>query len=142
MTIDERQPPTAHQQRFARAVLFILVDLTVLNLFAEHWDRIVIDSFTISLLTAILLQSLLKATLAVERRIAGFFRGRTGPGAMTLQLLATWGVLFGSKFVILEAVDLVFGDRVDLGGLIPFITLAVAMLAAEAIIERIYDAIA
>lgn len=61
---------------------------------------------------------------------------------MVLKLLAIWGVLFGSKIVILEAVDLVFGDHVDLGGLVPFIALAVAILAAEAIIERLYDALA
>ena len=140
-TTDQRAPATARQQRFLRAVLFVLVDVTVLALFVEYWDRIVIDSYTIALLTAILLQVMLKATLGIEHRIASFFRGRDGSGAMALRVLATWVVLFGSKFVILEAVDLVFGEHVDLGGLLPFITLVVAILATEAIIERLYDAI-
>lgn len=34
------------------------------------------------------------------------------------------------------------GDHVDLGGLVPFIVLVVALLAAEAIVTRIYDALA
>lgn len=141
-TIDQRELATARQQRFLRAVLFVLVDVTVLALFVEYWDRVVIDSYTIALLTAILLQVLLKATLGIEHRIADYFRGRAGRGAIALRLLATWVVLFGSKFVILEAVDLVFGTRVELGGLIPFIVLVVAILAAEAIIERLYEALA
>jgi hypothetical protein len=141
-TTDQRQPATARQQRFLRAVLFVLVDVTVLALFVEYWDRVVIDSYTIALLTAILLQALLKATLQIEHRIADYFRDRAGRGAIALRLLATWVVLFGSKFVILEAVDLVFGNRVELGGLIPFITLVVAILAAEAVIERLYEALA
>jgi hypothetical protein len=141
-TLDQRAPATDRQQRFLRAVLFVLVDVTVLAFFVEYWDRIVIDSYTIALLTAILLQVALKATLAIEHRIAAFFRQRSGSGAMALRLLATWAVLFGSKIVILEAVDLIFGDHVDLGGLIPFIVLVVAILAAEAIIERLYDALA
>ena len=40
-----------------------------------------------------------------------------------LSSLASWAVLFGSKFVILEAVDIVFGEDVDLGGVVPFIVI-------------------
>ena len=142
MTLEQRPAATERQQRFLRAVLFVLVDVTVLALFVEYWDRIVIDSYTIALLTAILLQATLKATLAVEHRIAAIFAGRSGPGATTQKVLAIWGVLFGSKVVILEAVDLIFGDQVDLGGLLPFIVLVVTMLVAEAIIERVFEALA
>ncbi len=132
---------SARQGRFIRYMLYVLVDLTVLNLFVEYWDRIVIDSFTISLLTAVLLQTLLKATLAIEHRIGGYFQARSGPGALVLRVLATWALLFASKFVILEAVDIVFGDDVDFGGLIPFILVVVALFATEKILTYIYDAL-
>lgn len=59
-TLDQRVPATDRQNRFLRAVLFVLIDVTVLALFVEYWDRIVIDSFTIALLTAILLQVALR----------------------------------------------------------------------------------
>ena len=36
--------------------------------------------------------------------------------ATAKRLLATWLVLFGSKFVILEAINIVFGDKVQFGG--------------------------
>ena len=61
---------------------------------------------------------------------------------MILRGLATWAVLFGSKFVIREVLDIVLGHRVDFGGLIPFILVVVVILAAEAIIEQIYGALA
>ena len=51
-------------------MLFTLVDLTVLNLFVQYGDQISISSFSISLVTAVLLQSMLNITLAIERRIA------------------------------------------------------------------------
>ena len=132
---------SARQSSFIRYLLYVLVNLTVLNVFVEYWDRIVIDSFTISLLTAALLQTLLKATLAIERRIGRYFQARSGRGALVLRVLAAWALLFGSKFIILEIVDIVFGDAVDFGGLIPFIVLIVALLAAEKILIRIYDAL-
>lgn len=140
--IESPLPATRRQQQFLRAVLFVLVDVSVLALFVEYWDRIVIDSYTIALLTAVVLQAMLKVALAIEHRIADFFRERSGPGAMSLRVLTTWGLLFGSKFVILEAVDLLFGDHVELGGIVPFIILVITMLAAEAIVERLYDALA
>lgn len=62
--------------------------------------------------------------------------------AVILRALATWAVLFSSKFVILETVDIVFGDDVDLCGLVPFIILTIALLTAETILTRIYDALA
>ena len=50
--------------------MFTLVDLTVLNLFVQYGDQISISSFSISLVTAVLLQSMLNITLAIEHRIA------------------------------------------------------------------------
>lgn len=47
------------QRLFIRYTLAVLVDLTVLNLFNEYWDFVYFEYFTISLLTAVLLQFLL-----------------------------------------------------------------------------------
>ncbi|MEA2001503.1 MAG: hypothetical protein U9N84_06415 [Actinomycetota bacterium] len=132
---------SARQVRFIHYSLLVLVDLTVLNLFVTFWDRIVIDSFPISMFTAALLQVLLHATVAIEHRIGHYFQSRPGRGAVILKVLAGWAVLFGSKFVILEIVDIIFGDHVDLGGLVPFIALVIALLASEKIITRIYEAL-
>ena len=48
------------QTMFLGYMLCVLVDLVVLNLFVEFWDKVIIDSFLLSLLTAALLQLLLK----------------------------------------------------------------------------------
>jgi sorbitol-specific phosphotransferase system component IIC len=53
-----------------------------------------------------------------------------------------WLVLFGSKFVILEALTFAFGDKVRfdgiLHGIIPLIIVLVVMLVAEEAIVRLY----
>ena len=46
-------------------------------------------------------------------------------------------ILFGSKFVILQVIDLVFGDKVVFGGVIPFIVVVVAVIVADMIINKI-----
>lgn len=65
---------------FIGCFLCVLVDLTVLNLFDEYWQQIEIDSFTTSLFAAALLQLLLKLTLALEHRIANYFKQQSGKG--------------------------------------------------------------
>jgi hypothetical protein len=130
--------PTKGQRLFLGYILFILVDLAVLNFFDEYWHKVVIESFTISLLAAALLQVLLRLTLHVEHRIADYFKAKGGKGAKAKRLFASWIVLFGSKFIILEAVDIVFGDHVEFGGVIPFIVVVIAIIITEAILSKIY----
>ena len=49
-----------------------------------------------------------------------------------------WGILFLSKFVILEAVNFVFGDHVELGSFIEILAIVVTMLAANAALQLVY----
>ena len=134
--------PTNGQRLFLGYTLFILVDLTVLNLFDEYWYRVEIDSFTISLLAAALLQVLLRLTLALEHRLANFFKEKGGKRAKAKRVFTTWMVLLVSKFVMLEAIDVVFGDRVEFGGVIPFIVVVIAIIIAETILSKIYAMLA
>lgn len=130
------------QRVFVRYFTAILIDLVVLNLFVEYWRHVEIDSFTISLLAAILLQVLLKLTLVIEHRIGEFFKARPGAMAKFLRIFCAWLVLFGSKFVILAAINLAFGDDVTFGGplhgVAAFIVVVVVMLVAEEAIVRFY----
>jgi hypothetical protein len=128
--------PTNSQRLFVRYLMATLIDLTVLNLFDEHWRHVTVDSFTISILAAVLLQVLLKTTLALEHKVAGYFSARPGAMAKFLRLFTAWLILFGSKFVI----DVAFGG--PLHGVVPFIVVVVVMLAAEELAVRFYRRLA
>ena len=138
--------PTNSQRLFVRYLVAILIDLTVLNLFDEYWQHVTVGSFTISILAAVLLQVLLKATLALEHRVAAYFNTKSGAGAKFLRFFTAWLILFGSKFVMLGAIDFTFGDKVAFGGplhgVVAFIVVVVVMLAAEEITVRIYRRLA
>ena len=55
------------------------------------------------MLAAVVLQVLLKLTIAIEHRVAAFFKARPGGFMTFMRWFCAWLVLFGSKFVILEA---------------------------------------
>ncbi|MDM0015804.1 hypothetical protein QTH87_25420 [Variovorax sp. J22P168] len=136
------QPQSNKQRLFGRYFMAILIDLVVLNLFVEYSEWVTIDSFTTSLLAAVVLQVLLKLTLAIEHKVANFFAGKSG-GLMTFfRFFSAWLVLFGSKFVILEALTMAFGENVRFDG--PFhgiailIAIIVSMLVVEEGVARLY----
>ena len=130
------------QRLFMRYFTATLIDLVVLNLFVEYSDKVRIDSFTISLLAAILLQVLLKLTIAVEHRVAAFFKARPGGWMTFCRWFFAWLVLFGSKFVILEAIAMAFGEEVYFGGvyhgIVTLIVVIIVMLVAEELVVRLY----
>ncbi|MGI9578289.1 MAG: hypothetical protein ACR2OH_08835 [Microthrixaceae bacterium] len=133
---------SGRQRRFASWVTDVLVYIVVLNLFVEFSDAVVIDSFWISILTAVLLKAMLDAIIGFEHRVATFFDRHEGSAWRIGKIAAAWGILFLSKFVILEAVDIVFGDEVELGKLLDVILLVVALMVARALFERAYSALA
>jgi hypothetical protein len=134
--------PSSRQRVFMRYLTATLVDLVVLNLFVEYWAYVSADSFTVTLLAAVLLQVLLKLTIVLEHRLAAFFNARPGGFARFMRFFTAWLVLFGSKFVILEALVLAFGDRLRFGGpfhgIVALIVVIVAMLVVEAALVKFY----
>ena len=147
MTTEALMPESAggfnnRQRLFMRYFTATLIDLVVLNLFVEYSDKVRIDSFTISLLASILLQVLLKLTIALEHRVAGYFKARPGGWMTFWRWISAWLVLFGSKFVILEAIAMAFGDKVHFGGvfhgIVTLIVVIIVMLVAEELVVRLY----
>ena len=131
-----------HQQLFLRFVFAVLVDLSVLNLFNEYWDLVYIELFSISLLAAVLLQSLLQVTLKIEHKVAHYFKQMQGLKAKVLRIFSAWAILFISKLVILKALTIAFGEKMHFGGpvhgVISFIVVVIAIIVAEQVFTRIY----
>jgi len=138
--------PSLRQRVFLRYVMATLVDLVVLLLFAEYWEHVTVNSFTVALLAAVVLQVLLKLTILVEHKVAAYFKAKPGGFAKFMRYFAAWVVLFGSKFVILEALALAFGDRLSFGGpfhgIVALIVVVVAMLVVEVVLVKLYRRLA
>jgi len=123
-----------------------LIDLVVLGLFDEYSDKVFVDSFTTMLLASVVLQLLLKATIAVEHRVAGYFKAKPGGWMKFMRFFCAWLVLFGSKFAILEALDFAFGESVKFEGvfhgIVWLIIVVVTMVIVEEIVVRFYRKLA
>ncbi len=138
----ESSPPltmTRNQQRFASWMTDVLVYIVVLNLFVEFVDEIVIDSFWISILTAILLKLMLDSLVGLEHRVAAYFQAREGWLYRALGAVSIFAILFSGKLLILEVVNFVFGDHVELGHFVEIFALIVAMMGTRRAMQAVYD---
>jgi hypothetical protein len=115
--------------------------VVVLNVAIEYVPSVISEGFTLSLLTALLLKIALEIVIALKAKVVNRLRAATTRRAKLAAALSLWVVAAGSKLVVLELVDLVFGDAVSLGGFIPVTLLVVALLVSRAAVRRLlYDA--
>ena len=137
LTASSDRVSPAVRARAAADVVDVFVYVIVLNLFIEYFPQVISESFTLSLLTAVLLKCVLELVLVVKNRAkARFHRAATTAGRVGSAALL-WLVLVGSKFLVLEAVDIVFGSRVGLGGFVSVTLLIVVLLVSRAGVRRL-----
>ena len=82
-----RRTYSDRQRLFILYFVGALIDLVVLGLFDQYSDKVYVEAFTTMLLASVLLQFLLKATIAVEHRVASYFKGKAGGWWMASALL-------------------------------------------------------
>jgi len=119
----------------AAAVIDVFVYVVVLNLFVEYFPQVLSETFTLSLLTAVLLKGVLEVVLVAKKRVVARFRQASTPIGKVVAAIMVWVVAFGSKFVALEAVNVVFGDRVSLGGFFSATLLIITLLLSRAAVR-------
>jgi len=132
---------TKNQRRYVSWTTDVLVYIVVLNLFVEFVDAIVIDSFWISILTAVLLKALLDVVIRLEHRVGTFFDNLGGSFYKFVGIATKFLILFTSKFIILEVVNIVFREHVELGHFIDVLLLIIAMMATKAIMVKIFKSL-
>jgi hypothetical protein len=114
-----------------------LAELTDGVLFQRSLPQVITETFTLSLLTAVLLKGVLEVVVVAKSRVRARLRGAATPAGKLLAAVALWAVLFGSKFMVLEVVALVFRDRVSLGGFFSVTLLIVVLLLSRQAVRRL-----
>jgi len=143
--VSDRNPPSQVSSSsraltgYLRAadIVDVFVYVVVLNLAIEYVPAVISETFTLSLLTAVLLKVVLEVVVAFKGRIKQRFRAATSKPGKVAALLMLWLLLVGSKFIVLECVDLVFGDDVSLGGFWSVTGLILVLLLAREGVRRL-----
>ena len=122
---------TRRQELFASWVTDVLLYILILNLFVQFVPKVVTESFTISVFTALVLKLLIDAIAKLEHGVKGWFNQHEGRAWRAFGVTTMFSILFLSKFFVLEVIDVVFGDQVSLGGFIEVALLVLTMILAR-----------
>jgi hypothetical protein len=120
-------------------IIDVFVYVVVLNLAIEYLPAVISEGFTLSLLTAVLLKLALEVVLLLKGRILVAMKAADSRLAKAGIALLLWVVAAGSKLVVLALVDLVFGDKVSLGGFVSVTLLVVVLLLSRSAVRSLLD---
>lgn len=115
----------------------VFVYLVVLGAFIELFPAVISETFSLALLTAILLKVVLEVVVWAKTTIVSGIR-TTSSWVRAIHVIALVLILPGSKFLVLELVDLVFGDAVSLGGFFQVTALIIVLMLARGGVRRLF----
>lgn len=118
-------------------VIDVFVYVVVLNLAAEYVPVVISETFTMSLLTAVLLKVVLEVVVWAKDRVKDRFKAATTVVARLFSGLLLWALMIGSKFVVLALVGFFFADSVQLGGFWSVTGLILTLLLARFGVRRL-----
>ncbi len=117
----------------------VLVYLVVLGAFTQLFPSVISETFLLALLTAILLKIVLEIVQWAKKRLLAGIRTRGRSAARAIRVISLVLLLPGSKFVVLELVDLAFGDAVYLGGFLQVTLLIVVLMLARGGVRWLFE---
>ena len=73
-----------------------------------------------------------------EQRVHHYFAEKGTTAARVTGAILVFGILFGGKLLILEVVNIAFGDQVELGHFIEVVALILTMMIARRIMDEVF----
>ena len=115
----------------------VLAYLVVLGLYVQFFPNVISESFSLTLLTAILMKLALEIITWAKKRALQKFKRADSVLARVISIGTLVLLLPGSKFAILWLTELVFGGAVKLGGFFAVTLLIVVLMLSRAAVRRV-----
>lgn len=107
---------TTKQQVFKELLIGTLIYVVVLGFFADYTDIVWAQSFSTIFMASFVLQVLTSIVFVLKRRIVAWLRGKKGAFYTALMFFCVWFLMFVSKFVFIEVLDLLFYSYIYVSG--------------------------
>jgi uncharacterized membrane protein YvlD (DUF360 family) len=115
-SMNEQRTFAARQLLFKELFVGTLIYAVVLGFFDDYTSIVEARSFSYVFMAAIVLEVLTCAAFAVKDAIIANLRHRESRASTVVMAFGVWFVMFASKFVFIWAIDVVFGDDVNING--------------------------
>lgn len=116
----------------AEHVVDVFVYITVLNLAAEFVPQVIAESFSMSLLTALVLKAVLELVVRLKKALAARISSADRLAQRAVAIAALGLLLPGSKLAVLWLLEVIFRGEIVLGGFWAVTALILVLMAARA----------
>ncbi len=130
------------QDLFREIVLGTLIYSVVLGFFNDHSSLVTSRSYGITFLVATVLEILTYLSLSLERYVTSWFKKREGKVYKYAHVFSVWVILFLSKFIFLEVLDLLFKTSIYIKGFVGILVVVLVMVVAKQLIDFTYNRLA
>lgn len=127
-----------NQSIFRQMVVGILIYSVVLGFFNDYTEILSTTSYSITFFMAIVMQILTYLTFQLKGAVINHFKDKEGSKYKAAMVFIVWLIMFLSKFVFLEVIDVIFGTSVEISGFIGLVLIIVTMVAADKLIDVVY----
>lgn len=128
---------SAKQAIFRDMVLGTLLYAVVLGFFNDYTNILTTRSYSITFASALVLQLLTYATLALKRAVVHRHNQKAASSKLLL-VLSVWLILFLSKFVFLAVLDAIFGQDVEISGFVGLLAIIICLTSVQYVVETVY----
>ena len=129
------------QLLFKELFVGTLIYAVVLGFFNDYTSVVYAKSFSTIFLASIVLEILTYLTLLLKSRIMSWLKDKQGAGYRALMLFCIWLVLFLSKFVFIWAINVTFGDAININGFFGILWVALSVTVAHNLADKIFKAL-
>ncbi len=136
--MNEPRPFTAQQLIFKELFVGTLIYTVVLGFFDDYTSIVEAQSYSYIFLAAIVLEALTFVALAAKDEVIRRLRHRDSRRATALMAFGVWFIMFVSKFVFIWAIDLIFGDAVNVTGFFGIFAIALVVTVTHRLADWVF----
>lgn len=129
------------QLLFKELFVGTLIYAVILGFFNDYTSMVYAKSFSTIFLASIVLETLTYLTLLLKSRIMSWLKSKQGAGYRALMFFSVWLVLFLSKFVFIWAIDVTFGDTMNINGFFGVLWVALSVTVAHKLADKIFKSL-
>ncbi len=129
-------PHLSPRQRIYQEIVFgTLIYAVVVGFFDDYTNILSTSSYSVTFFVAFTLALLTFLSLSLKKYVVSFVRQKASLSSKVSLALTVWLVLFLSKFVFMELLDLIFRTSLTISGFFGLTTVVVTMTIAKTVFD-------
>lgn len=129
---------SSKQLIFKELFVGTLIYAVVLGIFNDYTSIVYAKSFSTILYSALVLEVLTYLAFSLKSSIVAWLKHREGAFYKILMFFCIWLVMFLSKFVFIWAIDMIFGENINIHGFFGILYIVLSVTITHKLADKVF----